>query len=260
MVELTLHPDEVESIRQRVCRVTVPIASNRNGGFPEPIGSGTLLSAADRLFLITAAHVLEGETGETLYVSASRSSAPPVPLAPATVVRSKSPDATDVAVIEILERSTQDLLLNGWESASLDSIGEASTDGLFVLSGYPSERLRIDGATLMCTCITAITERLPTPPTDTRDPIDSERDLFFLYQERGCFSDGEEADSPNLLGASGGGVWEFSNVRVPGIWTAQKALKLVGVQSSALHFKWFRAHASSAVKSALSELGVANKS
>ncbi len=256
MVELTLHPDEVEAIRQRVCRVTVPIASNRGGAFPDPVGSATILRADNRVFLITAAHVLEDETGETLFVSASRTSAPPVQLAPATLVRPKLSDAPDIAVIEVLNEDARAALIDGWECASLDDIGDASSAGLFILSGYPSDRLRVQDTTLMCTCITAITERLPEPPTDTRDPVDPARDLFFLYGPQGCFADGEPADSPHLLGTSGGGVWEFSNARPAGVWTAQKALKLVGIQSSARHFEWFRAHTSRSVREALNELGV----
>lgn len=256
MAELTLHPDEVEAIRQLVCRVTVPIASNKNCDFPEPIGSATLLRDADRLFLITAAHVLEGEDGSTLFVSASRSSAPPLPLAPATVVRAKSPDAVDIAIIEVTNSNTKDCLFAGWGCVTLDSIGEASADGLFVLSGYPTERLSVDGATLWCTCITAITERLASTPKGTRDPVDKNRDLFFMYEPTGRFSDGDCGESPNLRGTSGGGVWEFSNVRPEGVWTAQKALKLIGVQSSARHFEWFRAHASWAIVEALREFGI----
>src|SRR5262245_60029550 len=140
MAELSLHPDEVEAIRQLVCRVTLPIASRKDRTFPEPIGSATLLRVQDRLFLITAAHVLEGEDGDTLFVSASRDSAPPIPLAPAKVTRPQRPGAADIALIEVLGEKTKKQL-ESWGHICPDNIGPASQHGLFVLSGYPSEKL-----------------------------------------------------------------------------------------------------------------------
>jgi hypothetical protein len=154
----------------------------------------------------------------------------------------------DVAVIELLDDEVKDALRLGWSSVPTSHVESASDDGTFFLFGYPTERLRPEGKTLMCGLITACSQRLAKPPMNAKGPIDPDVDLFFLYDDVAKDEDGDEVTSPHLRGVSGGGVWEVLEAR-SGLWTAEKHLRLVGVQSSAIHGEWFRA------KSAIVALG-----
>lgn len=147
----------------------------------------------------------------------------------------------DLAIIELLDESVKSALLNNWGSVPASQISEASLDGTFFVFGYPSEKLHQVDKTLMCSLITACTKRLSEPPTNASGVVDPNIDLFFLHDEVAEDEDGVQISSPHLRGVSGGGIWEILDAKPGELWTAEKNMRLVGIQSSTIHGEWLRA-------------------
>lgn len=78
-------------------------------------------------------------------------------------------------------------------------------------------------------------------------------DMFFSYHKKALALDGSEIDTPSLKGTSGTAVWALSD-QVPGVWTPEKAIKMIGIQSAFSHSQYFRAKSISAVAYALKEM------
>ncbi len=232
---------EIEPIKHLGARVTVPLAYAAGNDFPWPEGSGTLLHKNDRLFLLTAAHIFDDRDINRFWLPTDRVGGRPRPIGSAKLWRPKKRDQFDIAVVELHDEDLKDALRLSWSSVSTSSIAEASAEGTFFLFGYPSVSLRPEGKTLRCSLITACSHRLRSFPANAKPPVEDDIDLFFLHEEKAEDEDGEIVESPRLVGVSGGGIWEVIEHENGGLWTAEKNLKLVGVQSSAIHGEWFRA-------------------
>lgn len=243
---------EIEPIKHLAARVTIPLAYAEGREFPWPVGSGTLLRGGDRLFILTAAHIFDKCDIDKFWIPSDRVGGRPIPIGRAKLHRPTDTETFDLAVVELLEHSTRQAAANNWGSIPLSSVTEPTLDGTFFLFGYPSSRLRPEGKTLMCSLITACTQRLEAPPAGATEPI-SDIDLFFLYDTTAEDEDGNSVESPHLHGVSGGGVWEILNASPGELWVAEKYMRLVGVQSSTMHGEWFRA------KLAVSALGAASR-
>ena len=242
---------EIDAIKHLGARVTIPLAYAKGVEFPWPIGSGTLVHNCDRLFILTAAHVFDGCNINRFWVPTDRLGGRPTPSGNAGLHRHRDPELFDIAVIEVLDPSVREVLRQNWGSISRDQIQCPTPDGTFILFGYPSEKLHQVDKTLMCSLITACTERLIDPPENATDPVDRDIDLFFLHDNNARDEDGELITSPHLRGASGGGIWEIREAETGTLWTAEKNMRLVGIQSSALHGEWFRAKTAVAALSAI---------
>jgi hypothetical protein len=72
-------------------------------------------------------------------------------------------------------------------------------------------------------------------------------DLFFEYTGRASTIDGKTVTTPHLGGTSGASVWECRELTGGGIWTPERALKIVGVQSAFVRGRYFRAKSWEAV-------------
>lgn len=239
-----------EAAKQFAGSVTVPIMYPVNDQ-PHPIGTGTLLSVRSRLFIITAAHLFEGQQLNRFYVPNGRASGKATKLI-GSIVREKNADRVDVAVIELLDEKSKEVLLLGWQSISLDNVGIASPNGTFVLCGYPSQHQSTRGDTLECEVLTAFTERLEEAPANAMEPIDPTIDVFFKYAHVAIDEDGASVQTPHLRGTSGASIWEYTDPAGSDFWTPEKSLKVVAVQASAMDGEWFRATSWDVVKDALS--------
>jgi hypothetical protein len=249
--ELTFpSPHALEAAKLFAAKVTVPVCYGK--AFPEPIGTGTLIRVANRLFIVTAAHVIEGLDLSLLAVPSAPQDGLPLGISgmllrPPPALR----DEVDVAVMEVSQGDRSRQLEGSWGALTLEDMERnPNPNGVFALCGYPSEKLRPDGKTLRCVLIAAFTERIP-PPANASGPINDGLDLFFKAEPFGVDTDGDEVVTPNLRGCSGAAIWQYTETTGTTLWTPKRALKVVGVQSSAMNGEWFRAKSWATVLSAL---------
>lgn len=245
------HESAKLAVEERAARVTIPIMY-WNGETHEIVGTGTCLRINERLFVVTAAHLFAGYDLGLFCIPVARANAQPVRLL-GKLVRSKDAVSIDIAVIEIVDATVRGQLLAGWDAITLEDVGDADDQGVFVLSGYPSTQPSERNATMEYGLTTTFTERLDRPPDRTKDPIDESIDLFFLHSDHAIDRDGKLVATDPLQGASGASVWQYRE-DVSGLWTARKAMKVVGVQSSAASGAWFRAKSWGLVRLAISQL------
>ncbi len=113
--------------------------------------------------------------------------------------------------------------------------------GDFLLAGYPSSLSKEENSWLKGTLITAISKRMTEIPIEASKPIHPELDLFFHYDDTATTLYGKELETSELPGTSGASVWQIDNETRLGIWSPELAIKVVGIQSSYLRNKYFRA-------------------
>src|SRR5579871_991778 len=104
----------------------------------DQIGTGTLIEIEERLFLITADHLLEGRDPARFSIPMPPAKIPWT-LGGCNLLRPKMQTGDiDVVIFELLEAKTIWEAKISWKILSLDHIGEASQNGVFVLCGYPT--------------------------------------------------------------------------------------------------------------------------
>ncbi len=91
-------------------------------------------------------------------------------------------------------------------------------------------------------------------PIEASKPFHPELDLFFNYDNTVTTLYGKELETSELPGTSGASVWQIDNETRLGIWSPELAIKVVGVQSSYLRNKYFRAKNWWAVAKAFSNI------
>jgi hypothetical protein len=152
-------------------------------------------------------------------------------------------EAVDIAVLEILETSTIDVIKKGWRLLIPEQHSAiASPQGTFLLCGYPSEWAKIIGQRFRGTQLIAYTTRLKELPKDAVSPVDERMDLFFRHTTNGRDLRPRNADQPirgdrnpnnlNLAGTSGASVWEYYHLANQSLWTPEAALRIIGIQHS----------------------------
>jgi hypothetical protein len=203
------------------------------------MGTGTLLDGGDRLYLVTASHVLDDCVASKLSSPGGKTLAPPVPWRDVRVFKPpEGSNAPDMAIVEFLTPETIAALRKTYSSLTLDRVATAMPGSTFILAGFPLEKAKISGKTVDHDPYIYFTTMLPEPPEDAADPSPT-FDLFFSLGRRATESDGERREVPNLKGASGCAIWQIGAGGE--FWTPATALRVVGVQSSAKSGSWFRA-------------------
>lgn len=84
---------------------------------------------------------------------------------------------------------------------------------------------------------------VPCVPENAKEPVDLTYDFFGQYDPEGFIRQLGDAvkQSPSLKGVSGGSLLQYDDTTT-GLWSVQKTMKLVGIQSSAsTSKKWYRA-------------------
>lgn len=214
------------------------------------IGTGTLFSHASRLFLVTSDHVLEGTAIEKIVVpDRHEGRADLITLGKVRVTRPRD-RFLDVAVLEILGEKSSEKLRRGWTAISKDMIAECPEQGNFLLLGYPSElrNPQPSAADVEHPPFAVLTNRILKPPEDAidnqdREPIFVDVDLFFSHRTRGRDDDGSVKDLPGLKGMSGCTVWSYQPADSNKLWTPEKNLRAIGIQSGVIAGSYIRAKA-----------------
>jgi hypothetical protein len=243
---IKIGPKIMEAIEAFMFKVTVPLLYGEPDKKIDLVGTGTLFVVSERYFLVTAAHIFHECKPENFAFPRNPSGDPDLQ----TIGRSelyipadKNADLFDFAVLELLEPKTIDAVKSGWETLTPEYVGRPSGGGVFVLCGYPSAVAKRDIDRIGGCIVTSYSTRLDTIPKNAKQPVDEGLDLFFKYDREATKHDGETVETPRLEGTSGASVWEYRELPNGTLWDPRKTLRIVGVQSSALHGQFFRAKA-----------------
>jgi hypothetical protein len=233
-----LASNKTVALQQFILSVSLPILIDGEKQ-PEPWGTGTLFKIEDRHFLVTAAHVVSDVDLTKLTFPSGLRNATLQKFGAFEVFRPKSPLTVDVAVVEFKAKETVGLLSDGWSFLGLDSVAAAGCyHGRFIVGGYPVAIHRFDGEQVQQSMLALTTDLLHYTP-DVSDP-QPEFDQFFYHAPEGKLLDGTTQKMPRLNGASGASIWVHLGVSSSSLWSPSAATKIVGVQVSASHGRWFR--------------------
>lgn len=232
---MTTHPIDpqiMKALERFTALVTVPVLYDDPKDLDQ-IGTGTLFTVDERVFLVTAAHLFD-RTDPARFSIPSLHTSQLHSLGRYNLLIPKD-KAVDIAVLELLEDATIQRAKLSWRMLTLANIGPASSAGVFALCGYPSERAKRIGGLIGGSLVTAYTERMREPPEGAEQPLNPALDLFFHYDAEAIDTAGATIATPRLGGCSGASVWEYREPNGIIFWTPEQCLKIVGVQSS-----WFR--------------------
>lgn len=223
----------------RTC--TVPLVAEV-GGNANVVGTGTLFDFGDGPLLITAAHVLQGsDYGIKDLAMPETPSGTAMDTFGSFDLRKEV--RRDIAILHFNTSETARRAKANWRVLSGNDMNFSLEPGLMAIAGCPRERVKVRSGLLHAGWIAVFAE----PFTGEEDPLAGEFglaqdfDLLSTYPTTVFRHDGTTTAAPSSIEAlSGGSVWQLSG-SVEGIWTPQKALRVVGLQVNAVPSKYMRA-------------------
>jgi hypothetical protein len=226
---------ERQAIEQFLVYVTLPIIVKIDGKFGI-VGTGTLLTIKDRLFMITAAHTID-DYAVDLWAFSERPTGGPIYTFGALCHHRPTDSHRDVAVVEFRDAETIARLRQNWRFLTLDQVSLPHDDAEFFVSGYPSALAMPEETAVRGTLLTVETRRIPVPP-EAQAPLDPLIDYFFDAGPN--VFHGEYADL-EIHGMSGSAVGEFRADVCDGVWTPERAIHVVAVQTAVRKHAYIRA-------------------
>lgn len=233
---------EASAIEQFALNVTVPLLYEV-GDTAHLWASGTLFGVADSVFIITARHIFDKLPDLTRLVYPESPIGGGLRTLGSYNILKPKQEFVDVAAIELKSPETIARIRANWQLLTLENVASpsgAQAAGTFFLAGYPGSASSSDARWVRTPIITAFTKRMPYVPPEAEKPVDPRLDLFFEYGFDGTSLTGKIVKTPELPGTSGASVWEVRPV-LNGLWTVEKATRVVGVQSGYIHGNYFRA-------------------
>src|ERR1051326_7888115 len=196
---------------QPVC----PIYSVDERGRPVLTGSAVLLRIANTHFLLSAAHVLDGNAGSTLYYGGRG------PLKPLEGIAQKSSlpagcsredDKIDTGLMELKPNIVSDLNRQHrfLDARHLQPNDVARPDSIYELRGYPETRSKLNPTTRKVRPGPFSYLASPAGASQyTRQQVDACSHLLLKFDRNNSFNGtGQRITAPLPHGMSGGGVWK----------------------------------------------------
>ena len=216
---------------------TVPLFVEQGDAIRQS-GTSTLLRIADRLFLVTAAHVLldAKKASVTLRARSHELRATLMPLIGRFIhLRSDSENVFDSAVMELNAETA--VALSGYQPVSLSDIDrqQQATDDLYIVAGFPCELAREgtkDGSPVKLTRFFGFTYpyRGSTSRLTNYDP--RHHVLLDARREYAATIVGDGSPPGSFKGLSGCSLWKVNATIVDrGKWKPSHA-KIIAVQTS----------------------------
>lgn len=229
---------EIMRAVERFCAaVALPVLHEPIPDVVDQVGTGTLFDVDGRLLLITAGHIFDQIKPEDLVIPSTKTTTLHG-IGPYHLYRADI-EEIDIAIVELRHPPSIERARDGWHVLTLANIAEPSIDGHFILTGYPSERVKRKGGLLGGSFLALHTQRLAEPPPGVQKPAASDLDLFFKYGQEAEALDGSRVAVPKLPGCSGAPVWEYAEPEGMRFWSAAQCLRVVGIQSSYIDRKGF---------------------
>lgn len=222
-------------------RASVPIFC-AIGEDADHLATGTFIAVGEKRILLTARHILDiceperiaiatSPEGSTLRTRGNIIVHKPIDLSDADI---------DVVGFEIQDQEMIDIVEAGWRVVDM-AIGDAVHAGSeLVLIGYPSATLNKKDMRIIgrpTGIVTALTDDIPI---DAMPPADPMLDLFLKLPREAIAQDGTVVDIPPIGGMSGCAIWQMREMAENELWSPDRALRLVGIQSSVRPGSYFR--------------------
>lgn len=230
-------PSEHEAIHRFLSARTIPLAYYKDGkAFIH--GTGAFYRSQGELFLITAAHVLEGINPAELGIPASPSGNVDVWLLNnVTIHHPKEFEDFDIAVVELLNPNFHSRIASGWGFIDESEIFELSgVEETFIVGGYPSGAATYQQGVLSPSRMLKLFTK---PYQEVTAPKTPEHDILLKYSKVGKSVTGTERSTPDLHGVSGAVVYVRAAAEFT-VWSPEQALRPVGIQVSAKHDEYIR--------------------
>ncbi|MCW8932661.1 MAG: hypothetical protein OQL19_20800 [Gammaproteobacteria bacterium] len=249
--------EEKFALEHFVLKVTIPLLID-NEEYPVLHATGTLFEIQGRYFIITARHIFKDITDPKLLAYPESPQKGRIYTLGTLEIFKPTEEHIDVAAIELKSSETIEILRKNWQFLSLDNVAQLSAqteDSHVFLSGYPAQLTNNSEGWVKSKFSTAYTQRIPDVPTYADKPIIEGMDHFFDYGKEATSITGEVVNTPKLPGTSGASVWELKE-STGIIWSPESAARVIGIQSSYTHSKYFRAKNWLAVAKVLEKVDV----
>jgi hypothetical protein len=220
-------------------------------------GTGFLLEHEAQVYLVTAKHVLEGGAGfeyERLAFPVSGPKREMYSLPHAPYLSNRQSDA-DVAVVP-LRYSSEILASLHWRTLTLDSFYTRSqlfeNQAVFVY-GFPTTLQQSPTAVPFVNIgVIAFTTTLYTDDPSAIQGYDPFIDIVFSYRSE-MIIDGAVRQVPDLHGISGSPMFCIDH-EVNGLWSADRCLKIIGMQKAVKKNSYIKATKSTCLEPSLRTL------
>ena len=203
--------------------------------------SGTFFRARDKVYLVTCRHVVQEAEGERFGIPAHPNGSACVwHLAQAKIHFPRSEDGNDfdVAAIEINDPTFIRDVVSGWrvlDETNVADIDAAATE--YVIAGYPTATVEDrDGELTPKPMLQLFTGPYEGVLEKSAGPFD----LILRHGATGSAVFGERRPLPRMQGVSGAAVYQITQTTSP-VWSPDQELKLVAIQSAAMHGSYIRA-------------------
>ena len=263
-----VHLAELQAVQEWMAQTVVPLLYDDPSGQLDSYGSGALISSNGNVLFATARHNLFLPDQRTprdrtlLAIPIPDRDAPAKKdivniLGTFDVLQPVDPPGQeiDIALLHFKDPDFIERLRRSWNIIDRSKAAVASPQGRFVLSGYPSERIRVTLEGLGGSLNTIHTERMPQAPQAATQPVHPDYDLFFHYDDDATNLEGNAIKTPAVPGMSGSVVWELHNIS-DGIWAPDKALTMVAIQVSWMKGNFARAKSWAYVENILNQSGL----
>ena len=230
MVQNIAAQSEIES--RKLLKFISAIYRVDNVDNPEQFGTGVLLVIHDHYFLVTAAHVLDDNTGSTLYIPGNQSGK--LEMLTGGSFRSvadggnRDNDRTDVGVVALKSDLVDKIGCDSFLPVSMtdvDDIGKAGE--IYIAMGYPATKntkVNLVEKTFKRHVISCTANILPGKDLEKIGVSSASHLLLGFDKKHVKNTQGKDMTAPDPYGISGGPLWRFD------IYTKQNpASRLVGI-------------------------------
>ncbi len=206
------------------------------------LATGTFVAVGDKRILLTACHVLDQSAPEHIAIAKSPEGSGLRTLGNLLIHRPIDLPGTEIDIvgIEVQDQETIDIIEAGWRVVHMAIGDDADTSGEVVLVGYPSATLDKKGMQIIGRPTGIITALMDNVPANATPPANPTLDLFLQLPRQAIAAAGATVDIPPIHGMSGCAIWQLRETADGELWSPDRALRLVGIQSSARAGSYFR--------------------
>lgn len=220
---------ELRAVERFLTTRTVPLtyATSVRAGVH---GTGVFFRSEGELFLVTAAHVLQGIDPALLGIpDRPYGSAGVWNLGDITIHHPKAHDTFDVAVIELLNPTFVDRVVKQWQFVDEAEVSsDLNLKDEYVIAGYPDEAVEFQDGVLVPKPMLQLFTKPYEGPLEEATP---DHDFLLRYGRTGTGVFGAPRPMPNLKGVSGAAVYEV-NPPSATVWSPEQILRPAGIQIS----------------------------
>jgi hypothetical protein len=228
---------EHRAIERFLTARTVPLCYQA-GGRAFVQGTGTFYRNESDLFLVTAAHVLQG-------IDAALLGVPDRPLGnvsvwnlnDVTIHHPKNIEDFDVAVVELHNPNFKARIASEWQCVTeSEAVLPFDKSGEFLIAGYPAETVEDRQGTLTPTPMLQLFTKKYEGAINASVP---EYDLLLKYNRVATGIFGSERKTPALQGVSGGVVYAVAP-STSAVWSPEAIFRPAGIQVAMKHDEYIR--------------------